>query len=294
MTNIEQQYLALVSDIIENGIETDDRTGVGTISVFGRTIRHDLSKGFPLLTHKSVPLHAVLAELYWFLEGSTDERRLAEITYGKPREELIGKTTIWTANADNQGVALGYKNTPTFKELGPVYGCNFRDWTGGYDQIRNLIEGLKTNPNSRRHIVSAWNVGDLEDMALPPCHMMTIWSVKDGKLNCMMLMRSSDTILGVPFNIASYAALTHIIAREVGLGVGDLVITMADVHIYKNHVEGAREILTRETFDFPTLKIADDFDLNAILDGKTPFDIKGKIYVENYQNSGKITLPMAV
>ena len=195
--------------------------------------------------------------MLWFIEGSDDERRLAEIHYGKPREELVGKTTIWTANADAQGVALGYENTDTVKKLGPVYGVQWRNWNG-IDQLAKLIEQIKTNPQSRRHILSAWNVSDIDAMALPPCHTFSQFYVNnDGELSCNLYQRSADLFLGVPFNIASYALLTHMIAQVCDLKVGEFVHTIGDAHIYMNHKNAIEEQLSRaeDIRLFPELKI---------------------------------------
>ena len=232
-------YERLLRIIIESGEDVDDRTGTGTRSIFGHQMRFDLREGFPAVTTKKLAWKSVVAELLWFLEGSTDERRLAELTYGKDRKELVNKQTIWTANANAQGKALGYADG----ELGPVYGFQWRgfneignEWPGssyGTDQIKWLLNEIKTNPNSRRLILSAWNPNQINFMALPPCHVMAQFRVYKGKLSCQMYQRSADVFLGVPFNIASYALLTHIIARECGLGVGDLVHTIGDAHIYK-------------------------------------------------------------
>lgn len=187
-----KQYHELIKHILDNGVTKSDRTGTGTISVFGTQLRFDLSKGFPLMTTKFVPFKSVLSELLWFLEGSTDERRLAEIYYGKHREELVGKQTIWTANADKQGVDLGYHNSDIIKILGPVYGYQWRHIyvSKHIDQIAQVIEQIKSNPDSRRHLVSAWNVADLDSMALPPCHYAFQFYVSEGKLSCMFNMRS--------------------------------------------------------------------------------------------------------
>lgn len=194
-----QQYHDLINNILSNGVTKTDRTGTGTISVFGTQLRFDLSAGFPLVTTKFVPFKSVLSELLWFLEGSTDERRLAEIYYGQQRNELIGKQTIWTANADKQGKDLGYLNSDQYKHLGPVYGRQWRLFgyqegntsleSSGVDQIAQVIEQIKSNPDSRRHLVSAWNVSDLDRMALPPCHYAFQFYVNEGKLSCMFNMR---------------------------------------------------------------------------------------------------------
>ena len=240
----ERQYLNLLADILENGVQRGDRTGTGTLGVFGRQIRFDLSQGFPVLTTKKLHLRSIIVELLWFLKGDTNVRYLQD-----------NGCKIWDEWADENG------------DLGPVYGKQWRSWAApngqSIDQIANLVEGLKTNPNSRRHIVSAWNPADVEDMALPPCHCLFQFFVADGKLSCQLYQRSADVFLGVPFNIASYALLTLMVAKVVGLEPGEFVHTFGDAHLYLNHLEQAREQLTREPFDFPTLKIADKRDLFA-------------------------------
>ena len=267
MTNwAEDDYLDLLYTVLNSGdVRNNERTGVGTRSRFMTWLNFDLHAGFPLLTTKKVAFKSVVSELLWFIEGSTDERRLAEIHYGKPREELIGKNTIWTANADNQGVELGYTNTDTVKELGPVYGKQWRRWAsndGGkdVDQLQMLIDGIKNNPQSRRHILSAWNVSDLDAMALPPCHTFSQFYVSnDGRLSCNLYQRSADLFLGVPFNIASYSLLTHMIANICKLDVGEFHHTIGDAHIYENHGDAVREQLTRKSRAFPKLKIVGDY-----------------------------------
>jgi thymidylate synthase len=238
----EWQYLDLLADILANGVERGDRTGTGTKGVFGRQIRFDLAKGFPVLTTKKLHLRSIFIELLWFLKGDTN------IAYLKDNG-----VRIWDEWADENG------------DLGPVYGKQWRSWATpdgrSIDQIANLIEGLKTNPNSRRHIVSAWNPADVEDMALPPCHCLFQFFVADGKLSCQLYQRSADVFLGVPFNIASYALLTLMVAKVVGLEPGEFVHTFGDAHLYLNHLDQAREQLTREPFPFPTLTIADKRDL---------------------------------
>ncbi|MBU4434442.1 MAG: thymidylate synthase [Alphaproteobacteria bacterium] len=238
----ERQYLNLLADILANGVQRGDRTGTGTLGVFGRQIRFDLSKGFPVLTTKKLHLRSIFIELLWFLRGDTNVRWLQE-----------NGCKIWDEWADENG------------DLGPVYGKQWRSWAApngeSIDQIANLIEGLKTNPNSRRHIVSAWNPADVEDMALPPCHCLFQFFVADGKLSCQLYQRSADVFLGVPFNIASYALLTLMVAKVVGLEPGEFVHTFGDAHLYLNHLDQAREQLTREPFPFPTLTIADKRDL---------------------------------
>lgn len=267
----EDDYLDLLYTVLHTGeVRDQERTGVGTKSRFMAWNNYDLREGFPLLTTKKVNFKAVASELLWFIEGSDDERRLAEIHYGQPREELVGKTTIWTANADAQGKDLGYENTDTVKRLGPVYGVQWRNWNG-VDQLAELIENIKKNPQSRRHILSAWNVSDIKAMALPPCHTFSQFYVNnDGELSCNLYQRSADLFLGVPFNIASYALLTHMIAQVCDLKVGEFVHTIGDAHIYMNHKNAIEEQLSRveETRDFPKLKInpdiknIDDFTMN--------------------------------
>jgi thymidylate synthase len=245
----EWQYLELLQDILDHGVQRGDRTGTGTLGVFGRQIRFDLAKGFPVLTTKKLHLRSIFIELLWFLKGDTN------IAYLKDNG-----VRIWDEWADENG------------DLGPVYGKQWRSWAAPakdgngvrvIDQIANLVENLKTNPNSRRHIVSAWNPADVDDMALPPCHCLFQFFVADGKLSCQLYQRSADVFLGVPFNIASYALLTLMVAKVVGLEPGEFVHTFGDAHLYLNHLDQAREQLTREPFDFPTLKIADKRDLFA-------------------------------
>lgn len=264
-----QNYHELLQDILDNGVERHDRTGVGTLSVFGRQLRFDLRLGFPAITTKKLAWRAVVGELLWFLEGSGDERRLAEITHGT----RDGVTTIWTPNAQ----AEYWKPKAKFEgDLGRVYGTNWRDWRG-VDQIAALVDGLKNDPWSRRHILSAWNVDELDKMALPPCHVLSQYYVNNNReLSCMFTMRSTDMFLGAPFNIASYALLTHMIAHVCDLKVGELVMNMGDAHIYNNHIEQVREQLTREHYPAPRLYLnhdvrdIDKFTMNDIaLDGYT-------------------------
>ena len=286
-----KQYHDLIKHILDNGVTKSDRTGTGTISVFGTQLRFDLSKGFPLMTTKFVPFKSVLSELLWFLEGSTDERRLAEIYYGKHREELVDKQTIWTANADKQGVDLGYHNSDIIKILGPVYGYQWRHMyvTKHIDQIAQVIEQIKSNPDSRRHLVSAWNVADLDAMALPPCHYAFQFYVSEGKLSCMFNMRSIDVFLGLPFNIASYALLTMMIAQVCDLEPGEVIFTGGDTHIYLNHLDQVNELLSRDvnTYSLPTvtldpsIKSIDDFRMEHFT-------------LSNYQSYPAIKAVMAV
>jgi len=254
-----KQYLDLLQHILDNGIVKEDRTGTGTKSVFGYQMRFDLSNGFPLVTTKKTFLKGIISELLWFIEGSTDERRLAEIHYGDKRENIIGKNTVWTANADAQGKALGYTNTETIKELGPVYGAQWRSWMGAsgkaYDQLADVINQIKTNPDSRRIILNAWNVAEIDNMALPPCHTFFQFYVANGKLSCQLYQRSADVFLGVPFNIASYALLTMMIAQVCDLEVGDFVHTFGDAHIYSNHMDQVNLQLSRTPHNLPSMKI---------------------------------------
>ena len=264
-----KQYHQALKHILTNGKNKTDRTGVGTRSVFGYQMRFNLQEGFPATTTKKLAWRAVVSELLWFLEGSSDERRLAEILHGT---RDLSKNTIWTANAQ----APYWQDQAQFPgDLGRVYGVQWRDF-GGVDQVTKLIAELKTNPDSRRHIISAWNPPELDRMALPPCHVMAQFDVTDGYLSCQLYQRSCDMFLGVPFNIASYSLLTHIIARECGLKVGDFVWTGGDCHIYNNHFDAVEEQLSREPKTLPTLmftegkKIADYTVDDFILDNYNP------------------------
>jgi thymidylate synthase len=281
-----KQYHDLLEDILKNGESRDDRTGVGTISVFGRQFRFDLDSGFPAITTKKLAWKACVGELLWFLEGSNDERRLAEITHGSKE----GKVTIWTPNA----LAPYWKSKAKFEgDLGPVYGVQWRKWEGPrwgslIDQVSNLVDSLKNDPNSRRHIISAWNVGELKDMALPPCHVMSQYYVsKDNRLSCHMYQRSVDVFLGLPFNIASYALLTHMLAQVCDLKVGELIISTGDTHIYKDHVEQVNVQLSREEYPLPTLY------LNPIVKDINSFTMDD-IKLQNYQSHDSIKAVMAV
>lgn len=229
-------YLELLQDIKANGVQKEDRTGTGTTSVFGRQLRFDLQQGFPLITTKRLSLEAIVYELLWFLSGSTNTKYLTD-----------NGVTIWDEWADEDG------------NLGPVYGSQWRTWRTAdgqtIDQISKVVEAIKRNPDSRRHLVSAWNVGEVDGMALPPCHYAFQFYVANGKLSCMFQMRSVDTFLGLPFNLASYALLTHMVAEQCGLDVGELVWNGGDVHIYSNHTEQVERQLAREPFPLPTLRI---------------------------------------
>jgi thymidylate synthase len=285
-----KQYLDALQYILENGEDVSDRTGVGTRTVFGYQMRFDLRKEFPAVTTKRLAWRAVVGELLWFLEGSTDERRLAEITFEADRTEIWEKKTIWTANADAQGVALGYRNDDLYKELGPVYGSQWRDFNGeGFDQICYIIRQLTTEPDSRRIILSAWNPNQLEDMALPPCHTLSQFKVINGKLSCQMYQRSADMFLGVPFNIASYSLLTHMLAQICGLEVGEFIWTGGDCHIYQNHFEQVKQQLERTPMQGPTLEMPQFSNIAELLETTTS-DYK----LVNYNPMDSIKAPMAV
>jgi len=234
-----KQYLDLMKHVLENGVEKQDRTGTGTKSIFGYQMRFDLSHGFPVVTTKKLHLRSIIHELLWFLKGDTNIRYLKE-----------NKVSIWDEWADDQG------------ELGPVYGHQWRSWPTSdgkvVDQISNVVEQIKTNPDSRRLIVSAWNVGELDKMALPPCHAFFQFYVADGKLSCQLYQRSADIFLGVPFNIASYALLTLMIAQVCHLKPGEFVHTFGDAHLYSNHIEQANLQLTREPRKLPVMKVNPD------------------------------------
>jgi thymidylate synthase len=234
-----RHYLDLLADVMRNGTDRPDRTGTGTRSVFGRQIRFDLSQGFPLVTTKKLHLKSIIYELLWFLRGETNVRWLQE-----------RGVKIWDAWADENG------------DLGPVYGSQWRSWPDGQggtiDQIANVVHSLRTKPDSRRHMVSAWNPAEVDEMALPPCHCLFQFYVADGKLSCQLYQRSGDVFLGVPFNIASYALLTQMMAQVTGLKVGEFVHTFGDVHLYANHFEQAEEQLRREPRPLPRLTLNPD------------------------------------
>lgn len=266
--------------VLNNGTVREDRTGTGTIGVFGMQSRYDLTQGFPAVTTKKLAFKACLGELLWFLEGSSDERRLAEITHGT-RE---GGTTIWTANA----LSPYWKPKAKFEgDLGRVYGVQWRDF-GGVDQVVELINGIKKDPYGRRHILTAWNPGQLDQMALPPCHCFAQFYVSaNGKLSCQMYQRSCDMFLGVPFNIASYSLLTHMISQVCGLEAGEFVHVLGDAHIYLNHVEQVKEQLGREPLPLPTLWI------NPDVKDITEFTMED-FRLDGYNYHPPIKAPMAV
>jgi thymidylate synthase len=259
-----QTYLQLLRDILDHGEKREDRTGTGTLSLFGYQMRFNLADGFPVLTTKKLHLRSIIHELLWFLKGETNIRYLHE-----------NKVTIWDEWADANG------------ELGPVYGKQWRNWNG-IDQISTLIEGIKTKPHSRRHIVSAWNVSEIDKMKLPPCHALFQFYVHtDGRLSCQLYQRSADVFLGVPFNIASYALLTMMIAHVTGLKPGEFVHTFGDAHLYLNHVDQAKEQLARTPRALPIMKINPDV--------KSIFDFKFDDFsLENYDPHPAIKAPIAV
>lgn len=287
-----KQYHEALQYVLDNGEVCSDRTGVGTRSVFGYQMRFDLNEGFPAVTTKKLAWKAVVGELLWFLEGSTDERRLAEITYGKHRVELVDRSTIWTANADAQGKTLGHLNNEFTKELGPVYGSQWRNFNNsGVDQIADIVRQIQTNPDSRRIILSAWNPLQLSEMALPPCHILAQFRVVNRKLSCQLYQRSADMFLGVPFNIASYALLTHMIAKICSLEVAYFVHTIGDAHIYSTHEDVVREQLKRTPLKLPKLKMPEltSLDVHAIRELRaSDFELL------DYEPMDSLKAPMAV
>lgn len=263
-----KQYLDLMQDILDNGVEKGDRTGTGTLSVFGRQLRFDLQKGFPLVTTKKLHLRSIIYELLWFLNGDTNIKYLQD-----------NGVTIWDEWADENG------------DLGPVYGHQWRSWptpqNGTVDQITNVLNQIKNNPNSRRHIVSAWNPAEVDNMALPPCHAMFQFYVADGKLSCQLYQRSADYFLGVPFNIASYALLVHMFAQQCDLEPGEFVWTGGDVHLYTNHIEQAKTQLSRDPYPLP--------QLNIKRKPNSLFDYQYEDFeIVNYQAHPSIKAPIAV
>lgn len=277
--NIEVQYLKLLNDIMKNGVVKEDRTGTGTISIFGRQIRHDMSLGFPLLTTKKMPLKVISTELKWFLRGDTNIKFLHE-----------NNCHIWDGDYEKSGRTDG--------ELGPIYGKQWRRWEesdehidgesymmyNGIDQIKNLIEQIKTNPDSRRLMVNAWNVGELDKMTLPPCHYGFQMYVRDKKyLSLMWNQRSVDTFLGLPFNIASYAMLLKIIAKEVNMIPDELIGNLGDVHVYSNHVKQVKEQMNREPMKLPQLDVS---EVN-VLEGLFKYELK------NYDSHEAIKAPLS-
>ncbi len=269
-----RQYLDLLQHVLVHGHEKSDRTGTGTLSVFGHQSRYDLAEGFPLLTTKKLHTRSIFHELLWFLRGDTNNKSLNDVG-----------VSIWNEWAD-----------PETGELGPIYGKQWRSWPKpdgqSVDQITDLVEGLRTNPDSRRHIVCAWNPGQLDEMALPPCHCLFQFYVSPSengpdRLSCQLYQRSADVFLGVPFNIASYALLTHMIAQVVGMAPGEFIHTLGDAHLYSNHIEQAREQLSREPRALPTLK------LNPAVTDLFAFTYDD-VSIENYDPHPHIKAPVAV
>lgn len=263
-----KQYLELLNHVLTHGVEQQDRTGVGTISTFGYQMRFDLAQGFPLLTTKKLHTKSIIHELLWFIRGDTNTKSLNDVG-----------VSIWNEWADENG------------DLGPVYGAQWRAWPTAngeaIDQLSLLIEQIKQNPYSRRHIINAWNVGEIDNMALPPCHTMFQFYVAQGKLSCQLYQRSADVFLGVPFNIASYALLLIMVAHVTNLEVGEFIHTFGDVHVYKNHLEQARTQLQREPM--PLAKIEIKRKVNSIFDFEyEDFELKG------YQSHPHIAAPVAV
>lgn len=263
-----KQYLDLMQDIIDNGAQKGDRTGTGTLSVFGRQLRFDLSEGFPLVTTKKLHTRSIIVELLWFLRGDTNIKYLHD-----------HNVTIWDEWADENG------------NLGPVYGYQWRSWPApngqSIDQISKLVQQIKSHPDSRRHIVTAWNPAEVDKMALPPCHALFQFYVAEGRLSCQLYQRSADYFLGVPFNIASYAFLTHMVAQQCDLVPGEFIWTGGDVHLYTNHLEQARLQLGREPFPLPKLVIKRK--------PETLFDYRLEDFeIVNYQSHPTIKAPIAV
>lgn len=263
MNSLDNDYQDLLSDVLETGIEKTDRTGTGTLSLFGRSIKHNMSDGFPILTTKKVAFKTMVTELKWFLRGDTNIKYLQD-----------NNCKIWDGDYEKSGRTDG--------ELGPIYGKQWRDWNG-YDQLEQLIVGLINEPDSRRHLVSAWNVDDLGEMTLPPCHYSFQCYVADGKLSLMWNQRSADLFLGVPFNISSYGLLLELLCAETGYEPGELIGRFGDIHLYKNHIEQAEEQIDRHSFELPKL-------------GLTYYDIyRGDFDVEliNYKSHPAIKAPLS-
>jgi thymidylate synthase len=290
----DQIYIDALKDILANGNDRNDRTGTGTKSIFGLQMRFNLQEGFPAITTKKLAWKAVVSELLWFIEGSGDEYRLREILHG---DRYSDKKTIWSDNATaDYWIKQRQQRHPG--DLGRVYGVQWRRWRKpvvrinkvilqNHDQLLELISGIKDDPYSRRHIISAWNPGELDMMALPPCHMMAQFYVNNGKLSCQMYQRSADMFLGVPFNIASYALFTHMIAQVCNLEVDELIITIGDAHIYNNHVDQVKEQIARKPLTAPTVW------LNPEISVITDFGMED-VGLIGYESHEAIKAPMAI
>ena len=305
MNQLDKDYQKLLKDILENGVEKSDRTGTGTISVFGRQIRHNMAEGFPLLTTKKMAIKSVMTELKWFLKGDTNIKYLVDNgcniwngdaykNYEKYAMDNSYGVDVFSMDEFIDEIKTNDEFAKKWGELGPIYGAQWRHWTvkeddsydGEYvwvDQIKNLINDIKTNPDSRRLMVSAWNVGDQPEMALPPCHYGFQCYVNDGKLSLMWNQRSVDTFLGLPFNIASYGMLLHLLAKETGLQAGELIGNLGDVHLYSNHIKQAKEQINRYPFTLPALTKLENVN---ILNGE--FDY----VIEYYEAHPKIEAPL--
>lgn len=294
MNHQEYTYLNALENVLYNGNDRNDRTGVGTKSLFGLQLVFDLKEEFPAITTKKLAWKSVVSELLWFIEGSNDEFRLKEILHG---ERYVDKKTIWSDNAQAPyWVQKKLQRHPG--DLGRIYGVQWRRWRKplirinkvvlqNHDQLLELVENLKNDPYSRRHILTSWNPGEIELMALPPCHMMSQFYVNNGKLSCQMYQRSADMFLGLPFNIASYALFTHMLAQVCNLEVDELSIVVGDAHIYNNHIDQVKEQISRKPLKWPTLK------LNSSVDKITDFTM-GDVELLNYSSHEAIKAQMAV
>lgn len=301
MNSLDKQYLDLLDDILTNGSSKDDRTGTGTYSVFGRQIRHNMREGFPLLTTKKMAWKTMTKELLWFLSGDTNIKWLVEngcnIWNGDAYKAYLNRDSVkhqWERGGDVAeldvflNIIKDSADNGDFGELGPVYGKQWRDWNGN-DQIKNLIKGLKENPDGRRHMVSAWNVSDLDQMVLPPCHYGFQCYVREGKyLSLMWNQRSVDTFLGLPFNIASYGMLLLMLAKECNLIPDQLIGNLGDVHLYKNHVEQAIEQTKREPYPLPDMKLTSNHNFRAAMKGNMDEIDMGDFILFGYQSHPRI------
>jgi thymidylate synthase len=292
MNSIDKQYNELLSTILEHGVDKSDRTGTGTKSIFGYTIRHNMKEGFPLLTTKKMAVKTMMTELKWFLKGDTNIKYLVDngcnIWNGDAFKNYISKTNEYKGNWPDtmdefiERIKTDDEFAMKWGELGPIYGKQWRDWNGK-DQIKELIHNLKTNPNSRRHMVSAWNVGELDDVILPPCHYGFQCYVSEGKLSLMWNQRSVDTFLGLPFNIASYGTLLLLLCEETGYKPGDLIGNLGDVHLYKNHIDAAKTLIQRDDMSIPKLKLSNV----DILNGEFDYEVIG------YESHPPIKAPLS-